>query len=334
MFHQPATHLFDRQLLTMPSTIRLGAFFLAQMLWSLGTSAIPSPPPNPDHGSHIARSELPPTLNITLPDALPSSPLYGAPYIDFKSCPKDRNPVVFLHGLSASRNVDLNVLQWRLEDRGYCTFSQTYGAWPIVPWVGGLEPMADSAKEVADWIRKVKNETGATKVDIVGHSEGGVQALYVPLTQDGISEIVDHIVALAPAIHGAQYYGFTDFWEVGGNITRTIGKTVMDTLGCPACDDMMTDGAVYNKFKEAAGKIVQPGNNVTIIMSKTDTLVSPDVSRIDEAGVKNVLVQDTCPDDKVGHAGLAYDKGVWRLVLNALEGNNDAVFPCEQGLEF
>ncbi|OTA67329.1 alpha/beta-hydrolase [Hypoxylon sp. EC38] len=313
--------------------MKLGAFLLAQTLWSLGTSAIPNSPIGRRH-QHVARGELPPDLNFTTPEALLSSPQYGAPPNDFHSCKGDRNPVVFLHGLSSSRNVDLNVLQWELQNRGYCTFSQTYGAYPIVPWIGGLESMADSAKDIADWIRKVKDETGAKKVDIVGHSEGGVQALYVPMTQAGISDIVEHVVALGPAIHGAQYFGFTQFFYIGGNFTRQIAKVVQDSLGCYACDDMMTGGAVYNQFKAAAGKIVQPGNKVTVIMSKTDVLVSPDVSRVDEAGATNVLIQDTCPDDKVGHVGLAYDKGVWRLILNALEENNDAVFPCEQGLAF
>ncbi|KAI0834603.1 alpha/beta-hydrolase [Hypoxylon sp. FL0890] len=312
----------------MPSTMRFGAIFLAQTLWSLSASAIPRLTSITGNSQHIARGEIPSGFNTSQPDALLSSPLYGAPINNFDNCTLDKNPVVFLHGLSANRNVDLNLLQWELQNRGYCTFSKTYGAWVIVPWVGGMQPMADSAKDVADWIRKVKDETGATKVNVVGHSEGAAQGLYVPLTQDGISEIVDHIVAIAPAIHGAKYYGFTDFWELGGDVTREIGKVVQDALGCPACDDMMTDGAVYNAFKQAAGKIVQPGNNVTIIMSKTDTLVSPDVSRIDEPGVQNLLVQDTCPNDTVGHAGLAYDKAVWRLVLNALEKNTEDVFPC------
>ncbi|XDG02473.1 hypothetical protein ABKA04_002088 [Annulohypoxylon sp. FPYF3050] len=270
-------------------------------------------------------------VNTTIPDALTLSELYGAPANNF-SCKSERNPVVMLHGLSANRDVDLNMLQYELNRRGYCTFSQTYGAWPLVPWIGGLRTMADSAKDIAEFVKEVKDKTGASKVDIVGHSEGGVQSIYVPMTQPGLSGIVEHIVALGPAIHGAKYYGFTDLWYIGGNVTRALAKVVQDALGCPACDDMMTGGAVYQEFLDNAGHIAQPNNKITIIMSKSDTLVAPNVSEIDEAAVNNVFVQDTCPDDTVGHAGLMWDKSVWRLIVNALEENNDAVFACDQGL--
>ncbi|KAI1089129.1 alpha/beta-hydrolase [Rostrohypoxylon terebratum] len=301
--------------------MRPATLLIAQTLGSLSVNALPK--------SVEERGLI--GVNITIPDALTLSELYGAPANDF-SCKSERNPVVMLHGLSANRNVDLNMLQYELNRRGYCTFSQTYGSWPLVPWIGGLRTMSDSAKDIADFVKEVKDKTGASKVDIVGHSEGGVQSIYVPMTQPGVSEIVEHIVALGPAIHGAKYYGFTDLWYIGGNITRALAKVVQDALGCPACDDMMTGGAVYKDFLNNTGHIAQPGNKITIIMSKSDTLVAPDVSEVNEAGVNNVFVQDTCPNDTVGHAGLMWDKSVWRLIVNALEENSDAVFACDQGI--
>ncbi|RWA10069.1 hypothetical protein EKO27_g5033 [Xylaria grammica] len=289
--------------------------------WSIGgVSALPSP-------SKDARG-----LSFDIPSALTSSNLYGAPANNF-SCESSHNPVVMLHGLTANREVDLNLLQYELNGRGYCTFSKTYGAHVIPSWIGGLTDMRGSAKQIADFVREVQQKTGASKVDIVGHSEGGVQSVYVPLTQDGISDIVEHIVALGPAIHGATYYGFTDLWYIGGNVTRTLVGQLVDLLGCPACEQLAPDGLVTNQFA-AADKIVQDGNKVTVIASSSDTLVPVAVSTIDEPGVKNVLVQTTCPDDGVGHAGLAWDKSVWRLIINALEETDDEVFPCENGLAF
>ncbi|KAI1415332.1 alpha/beta-hydrolase [Hypoxylon sp. FL1857] len=303
--------------------MRLEAFFLAQTLWVLGANASTCSPPG---------DGLPIEQNITMPNFMVGSNRYGAPPAYYDSC-NGTKPIIFLHGLCSTRNADLNILQWNLTDAGRCTFSQTYGAYPIVPWVGGMQSMNESAKDIADWIRHVLSKTGAAKVDIIGHSEGAVQALYVPLTQPGISDIVDNIVALAPAIHGAQYHGFTDFLYIGDEGSQQVGKAVHDSLGCPACDDLMTGGEVANKFQESAGKIVQPGNKVTIISSKADKLVSPDASRIDENGVKNIVVQDTCPDDQVGHVGLAYDKGVRRMIYNALLEKNDTVY-CDTGLNF
>ncbi|KAI0509653.1 Alpha/Beta hydrolase protein [Xylaria bambusicola] len=299
----------------------IGTWFAAVMAASsIGVSALPS------------QSKDIRDINFGIPSALISSHLYGAPANNF-SCKSSHNPVVMLHGLSASREVDLNLLQYELNDRGYCTFSSTYGAHPIPSWIGGLTDMTKSAAQIADFIREVKRKTGAAKVDIVGHSEGGVQSIYVPMTQAGIAEIVEHVVALGPAIHGATYFGFTDLWYIGGDLTRALVGQVLDVVGCPACDQLAVDGLVTKQFASAA-KIAQPGNKVTVIGSTKDTLVPVEVSTIDEADVKNVLVQTTCPDDPVGHAGLAWDKSVWRLIVNALEETDEEVYKCEKGLPF
>lgn len=272
-------------------------------------------------------------IDWDMPSKLLDDPLYGAPPNDF-NCNRNQhpNPVIMLHGLSANREVDLNTLSHHLKDQGYCVFSETYGAYDLVPWIGGLRSMRDSAADIATFIREVKDKTGADKVDIVGHSEGGVMALYVPLVEDGIAEIVDHNIALGPAVHGAEYYGFTDLFYIGGDETRELASLALKTLGCAACDDMARGGAVYNDFRDA-DRIVQEGNKASIIVSLHDTLVAPEVSTVEEDGVRNVYVQDTCPDDKVGHAGLAWDRSVWELVINELTEDYGREFTCEEGLE-
>ncbi|KAI1811681.1 alpha/beta-hydrolase [Poronia punctata] len=243
-----------------------------------------------------------------------------------------------LHGLSQNRDDDLNLLQHALNSLDYCTYSLTYGAHALAPWVGGLTSMrTSSADEIASFILSVYEKTGsAQKINIVGHSEGAVQALYVPLTHnETIAPIIDHIVALAPAIHGASYFGIADLWYFAGRVSRDIIGAVIDAVGCPACEEMVTDGRVYEDFKNVGDKgVLQDGNKITIVMSRSDTLVPAEISVLDDERVEHVYVQDTCPDDSVGHFGLSWDRSVWRLVVNALEGNDDVVWPCEQGLLF
>ncbi|RYP77100.1 hypothetical protein DL771_001390 [Monosporascus sp. 5C6A] len=293
----------------------------------VSTTVTAWPNPMPDSSGRLSSSRAAVADGWDIPEHLKLGELYGAPPNDF-SCESDRNPVVLLHGLSANREIDLNMLQKHLNERGYCTFSQTYGAHRLAPWIGGLTAMADSAADVAAFVREVHEKTGARKkVDLVGHSEGGVMAVYVPMTQEGVSDIVEHTVALGPAIHGARYFGFTDLWYVGGQLTRDIASAVVKALGCAACDDLATGGAVYNEFLNAE-KIVQDGNKATVIMSLSDKLVAPHASRIDEEGVRNVFVQDTCPDDKVGHTGLMWDRSAWGLVINALEETYDRSIEC------
>lgn len=277
---------------------------------------------------------LPFNLDIdwSMPSDLFKNPLFGAPENDFDCRSTTHpNPVIMLHGLSLSKDIFLNQLQYKLNDAGYCTFSLTYGAHRIPSWVGGVRPMRETAVEIADFIREVKEKTGADKVDLVGHSEGGVQTLYVPMTQPGIAEIVDHNIALGPAVHGAKYYGATDLFYSGGEVSRKLAGLALKALGCPACDDMATGGKIYNDFKNAK-RIGQPGNKATVIVSTYDTLVAPDVSMVQEEGVRNLVVQDYCPDDKVGHGGLATDKTVWEMIINELEETPDRPFTCSNGL--
>lgn len=241
------------------------------------------------------------------------------------------NPVVLLHGLGATYYEDINFLEAFLQHKGFCTFSLTYGAYDGFPFVGGLKPIDDSSKEIAALINEVHNKTGASKVDLVGHSEGAFQSLYVPKFRDGISAIVGNIVAIAPPTHGTT---FANLWKLapllGQNARKDIGD-VLEKFGCHPCNEISVDGPGIAKLND--GKpIVQPGNKVTIIMSKYDELVTPvTTSFVHEDGVNNIYVQDYCPLDPVGHIGEAYDPNVWELVLNSLENQVGRKFFCLAG---
>ncbi|SEO67033.1 esterase/lipase family protein [Amycolatopsis saalfeldensis] len=239
------------------------------------------------------------------------------------------HPVVFLHGLGATYYEDLNFMQSAVAAKGYCTFSQTYGAYPGFPVVGGLRPIADSAAEIKAFIGRVLAETGASKVDIVGHSEGGFQSLYVTKTQ-GIADKIGTVVAIAPPTHGTTFGGLTKLAYLLGQGERDAVGQALSTLGCPACDNLITDGAAVTTLDN--GPIAQPGVRYTVLTSRADELVTPtDTAFVREPGVDNQYVQDTCPFDPVGHIGEAYDLNVWNLVTNALDPAHATKFLCVVG---
>lgn len=239
------------------------------------------------------------------------------------------HPVVFLHGLGATYYEDLNFLQAAVAAKGYCTFSQTYGAYPAFPVVGGLRPIADSAAEIKQFIGQVLAGTGASKVDIVGHSEGGFQSLYVTKTQ-GIADRVGTVVAIAPPTHGTTVAGLTQLAYLLGQGERDTIGAALSTLGCPACDDLVTGGAAVKTLD--SGPIAQPGVRYTVITSRSDELVTPTgTAFVGEPGVVDAYVQDTCPFDPVGHVGEAYDLNVWNLVTNALDPAHATQFACTAG---
>ncbi|CEJ82449.1 hypothetical protein VHEMI02512 [[Torrubiella] hemipterigena] len=238
------------------------------------------------------------------------------------------NPVVLLHGLGATYYEDINFLEDYLQRNQFCTFTLTYGDYPNFPFVGGLKSVDESSQQIADFVRDVKNKTGAAKIDLVGHSEGAFQSIYTPKVK-GIADIVERVVALAPPTHGTTFANLRKLADILS--LNPLVNTVLETFGCQACVDLSTGGDAIKKLND--GKpIAQPGNKVTVITSKYDELVTPTTtSFIDEAGVNNIYVQDYCPYDPVGHIGEAYDTNVWNLILNALEDKTGRKFLCLAG---
>ena len=240
------------------------------------------------------------------------------------------NPVVLLHGLGATYYEDLSVLEAFLQLQGFCTFSITYGEYDNFPLVGGLEPIAVSAVQITSFIQEVQSKTGAAKIDLVGHSEGAFQSLYVPKIE-GLSPIIDNIVAIAPPTHGTSFAGLWELAILGGGLVTSVVTGVLDAVGCDACTDLVTGGAAILALNDGH-PIAQPGNTLTIIASRDDELITPTTSSfVDEPNVNNIYVQDYCPLDPVGHIGEAYDLNVWNLVLNALESETGRTFLCVIG---
>jgi pimeloyl-ACP methyl ester carboxylesterase len=98
---------------------------------------------------------------------------HGGGYNDFHCKPSAEhpNPVIMLHGLGANANV-WSYMGPRFALKGYCAFSMTYGRLPNIPLLGGLNDLIESAHEVSEFVDKVLASTGASKVDLLGHSEG------------------------------------------------------------------------------------------------------------------------------------------------------------------
>ncbi|HJQ04614.1 MAG TPA: alpha/beta fold hydrolase [Nocardioides sp.] len=236
-------------------------------------------------------------------------------------------PVVFLHGLGANMNEDINVLQSDVAGKGYCTFALTYGTYQYGPYVGGMADVTQSAQQIAGFISAVLGETGASKVDIVGHSEGGFESLYTTKTQ-GIATKVDKVVAIAAPAHGTQFLGLQSLALALG--IQSYSNSIIAAGGCPACTQLSDGGSAVATLDN--GPIAQPGVSYTMITSRYDELVTPTgTSFVNEPGVTNEYVQDLCPSDPVGHIGEAYDTNVWNMVENALDPAHAVTFTCSAG---
>ncbi|HEY0621270.1 MAG TPA: alpha/beta fold hydrolase [Kribbella sp.] len=236
-------------------------------------------------------------------------------------------PLVLLHGLGGNGPGNYSYLGPYLAAEGYCAFTLTYGqASPAIP-VGGTVSVVQSSAEIEAFIDRVRQATGAAKVDLVGHSEGAFQSIYGPKVR-GYAAKVAKVVALAPPTHGTSFGGLVSVGDYLG--LRPLVDQVLRQFGCPACDEIIVGGSAVNRL--TTGPIAQAGVKYTVIASRFDALVTPhETSFIRESGVRNEFVQDTCPLDPVGHVGLAFDPTVAQLVANALDPAHTSRVSCGYG---
>jgi hypothetical protein len=239
-------------------------------------------------------------------------------------------PVVLLHGLGGNGQANFSALGPALASAGFCAYAPTYGeAVPGVP-VGGITPIPQSATEINAFIGQVLAATGAAKADLVGHSEGGFQALYGPKFVPGEAATIARVVALAPPTHGTT---FASLVTIGDYLGVSPLTDAIIAAGCPACSELITGSSLVNSLN--TGPVAQPGIAYTIIASTHDEAVTPyGTEFVNERGVSNETVQTFCPLDPVGHIGLAYDTDVAQLVRNALDPANPTPVTCSAGPAF
>jgi pimeloyl-ACP methyl ester carboxylesterase len=230
-------------------------------------------------------------------------------------------PVILLHGLFGNADSFKDAPQLL---PGFCFFAFTYGTpWPGAPW-GGMTSHTVSARQIAAFVDQVRLATGAGKVDLVGWSQGALHTLYVPKALQ-IAGKVGTVVAIAPATHGTTFNGLTTYADATG--TRFALDVVAWLFGCAACSEGLTGSAFIRDF--TATPIAQPGIDYTIVASRYDTFVTPtDTAFVPEPGVRNLYLQDVCPDDHAGHTDLGTDQAVLGLIKNALERTPTAPVPC------
>ncbi|AUG75287.1 lipase [Kitasatospora sp. MMS16-BH015] len=242
--------------------------------------------------------------------------------------PAHPEPVLLLHGLGGNGPGNMAFLGPALAAAGYCAYAPTYGEpLPGLP-VGGLKAVDDSAHEIAGTIDRILATTGATRLDLVGHSEGAFESLYLPKALPGYAAKTAKVVAIAPPTHGTTFANLITLAETLG--IRPAVDTVLATAGCVACTELTTGGPAVARLND--GPITRPGIDYTVVASTADALVTPyGTEYVAEPGVTNESVQQYCPLDPVGHIGLAYDGDVAQLVLNALDPAHPGPVLCTLG---
>jgi pimeloyl-ACP methyl ester carboxylesterase len=203
-------------------------------------------------------------------------------------------PVILVHGTFGDMTVSWNLFSPALVQNHYCVF-----ALDLVN--RGMAPMDQSADKLAAFIDEVRQRTGAAKVSLVGHSQGGMLGRYVARYR-GKLDVIDDIVGLAPSSHGTT-----------NPLAPPLGG-----LGCPACAEQAAGSAFMQKLN--AGEEAPPPPSYTVISTRYDEVVTPYRSQaLTGATVTNVVLQDRCPADITEHVGIIYDPVALEWTINALD---------------
>ncbi|MCU1647661.1 MAG: lipase [Nocardia sp.] len=200
------------------------------------------------------------------------------------------NPVVLVNGAFESMYVNWSMLAPLLRSEGYCVFGLDYGT------VGGLHqvgPLRESAREVGAFVDRVRSATGAAKVDLVAHSEGGLVGLYF-INQLGGSDKVATMVGLAPITNGISAYGLLNAIATNPAVRDAVGAVI------PAVADG-TSGSAFVRETGMSG-MTRPGVTYLTVSSRTDLIVAVGESQLPAGpGVTDAVVQDSCAADLTDH---------------------------------
>ncbi|WP_158886761.1 esterase/lipase family protein [Amycolatopsis anabasis] len=238
---------------------------------------------------------------------------------DWKCKPSKEHPrpVILVHGFGAPAAGHFSVYSPYLKAQGYCVFTGTYGTIPNVPLVnllGGFQSIEYSAEQFSAFVDKVRAATGVDKVDIVGHSEGGIMPRYYIKNLGGTAKVHSYI-SWAPPNHGLTLSGL---YTLGQKLIPGLDENILPLW--PVTSELTNGKGFLDRLN--AGDETPGDIHYTVIASKNEELVTPfTTSFLSGDNVDNLVLQDYFPDSFGEHIGLAFDTGVFKLTDKALQRN-------------
>jgi triacylglycerol esterase/lipase EstA (alpha/beta hydrolase family) len=220
-------------------------------------------------------------------------------------------PVVLVHGTFENKYDNWAGLAPVLKLAGYCVFALNYGGLDPLGLIDGTGEIASSANQLARFISQVLAATGASKVDIVGHSQGGMLPRYY-IKYLGGANLVDKLIGLVPSNHGTTVDGVV---ALAGLIP---GASPLVGTACASCAQQFVPSSFLTALN--SGGETNPAVTYTVITTVHDEVVTPYTSAFLAAApnVTNETVQQFCPLDLSEHVSISYDPVASQLVLHAL----------------
>jgi len=290
----------------------VGATALAVMVPGSAASAQSSLPVNYDFGTAVVSTFAAPTVSPPGANNWSCHPTAQHPY-----------PVVLVHGTLANMNDSWQAASPILANHGYCVFALNYGGASATSDFQGTGDIAASARQLASFVNEVLAATGAPKVDIVGHSQGGMMPRYYLSLLGGAAK-VDKLIGLAPSNYGTTLGGLTVLGHTLGLLAPV--NSVLSTT-CDACVEQEAGSAFLTALN---AQPTAPGVSYTVIETSGDEVVTPYTNAFLPAApnVTDITVQKQCPLDESDHLEIASDPVAMADMLNALDPAQPVRVPC------
>ncbi len=239
---------------------------------------------------------------------------------DCKLTPDRPRPVILQHGTTENRLANWSGMGPFLANQGFCVFAPNLGYYNNIP---GLDYIEKSAAQLSTYVDSVLAKyPGVSKVDIVGHSQGGMMPRYYIKNLGGAAK-VNRLVGLAPSNNGTTLSGIA-------NLAKVFGITgVVEAVG-PAFAQQIKGSPFITALN--AGDPTPGDVKYDVLVTNGDQVVTPYRSAF-ITGASAWTAQNGCILEASEHLQFSYSTRVQTKVANLLDGRNRSL-PCRLVLPY
>lgn len=244
-------------------------------------------------------------------------------------------PVVLVHGALSGVGATWSTFGPLWSGLGLNVFAASFGAGRLSCGgrFGGLDGVWESVSQLGRFVDLVCDWSGSEVVDVVGHSVGALVGL--GFVNAGGASRVRRWVGVAPCLRGTVSRGLLSSTVVRRAVHDRLAGSSLSGLADVTFESAMV-GDFWRRFPTPAG-----GVDYVAIRSRFDRSVTPLSSQVlpgladgVSGVVRNVLLQDVCPQSVSNHRTMTTDGCVGELVYRALTVEDVASeFPGDLGVE-
>lgn len=232
-----------------------------------------------------------------------------------KNCEdRTKTPVILLHGTTENSAANWAKMAPVLSRAGACVYAIDYGKVAGNPF-GGIAPVKNNAEEVYRKITAISSGFETKKVDVIGHSQGGLLPRVIMKQHPEMRSVFRNVIGLASTNNGSTGSGVLSAIASIPAAKNALNATM------PAFSDWTIGSSFLKWFNSGNYADTAPADVKFVnIATKFDEVVTPYPQAFMKPGpnVENIALQDRCPAAIVGHLDLPYDLTAINLVKTSL----------------